>query len=171
MLGATGCLSARAAADLRTGRQAARGTQTYHISRDRPLDDTAIAALPFFVKSSIYSTLFWRCCTSGTTFAIPKEPSNGSGALGGVKLDKWRNPTRRGERGQTIAPVESIFWLVRLDPWDTRRYHFSSDRKKGKRGQVQFVRSTRRAVPANWTCPLFLCATGGCKYEDGSSAV
>jgi hypothetical protein len=24
-----------------------------------------------------------------------------------------------------------------------------------KRGQVQFVRSTRRAVPANWTCPLF----------------
>ena len=25
----------------------------------------------------------------------------------------------------------------------------------GKRGQVQFVRSTLRAVPANWTCPLF----------------
>jgi hypothetical protein len=24
-----------------------------------------------------------------------------------------------------------------------------------KRGQVQFVRSTLRAVPANWTCPLF----------------
>ena len=24
-----------------------------------------------------------------------------------------------------------------------------------KRGQVQFVRSTRGAVPANWTCPLF----------------
>ena len=24
-----------------------------------------------------------------------------------------------------------------------------------KRGQGQFVRSTRRAVPANWTCPLF----------------
>src|SRR3990170_4048755 len=25
----------------------------------------------------------------------------------------------------------------------------------GKRGQVQFVRSTLWAVPANWTCPLF----------------
>jgi hypothetical protein len=25
----------------------------------------------------------------------------------------------------------------------------------GKRGQVQFVRSTLRAVPANWTSPLF----------------
>ena len=27
-----------------------------------------------------------------------------------------------------------------------------------KRGQVQFVRSTLRAVPANWTCPLFSVA-------------
>ena len=27
-----------------------------------------------------------------------------------------------------------------------------------KRGQVQFVRSTGRAVPANWTCPLFSAA-------------
>ena len=28
-------------------------------------------------------------------------------------------------------------------------------RHAGKRGLVQFRRSTRRAVPANWTCPLF----------------
>jgi hypothetical protein len=31
----------------------------------------------------------------------------------------------------------------------------SGKRTPGKRGQVQFVRSTLRAVPANWTCPLF----------------
>ena len=31
-----------------------------------------------------------------------------------------------------------------------------------KRGQVQFVRSTGRAVPANWTCPLFSAGVRRC---------
>ena len=38
-----------------------------------------------------------------------------------------------------------------------------------KRGQVQFVRSTLRAVPANWTCPLFRDAALTCQRVVGTT--
>ena len=44
-------------------------------------------------------------------------------------------------------------------PVAVRRENGRQPAAAGKRGQVQFVRSTRRAVPANWTCPLFPLGT------------
>ena len=68
--------------------------------------------------------------------------------------------------GQTLQATalvhEAYLRLVDVENaqhWDSRGHFFAAAaeamRPERKRGQVQFVRSTLRAVPANWTCPLF----------------
>ena len=54
--------------------------------------------------------------------------------------------------------VGSVIHADRKLPGSGLRHRFSAPAglvcRHSKRGQVQFVRSTLRAVPANWTCPL-----------------
>ena len=63
---------------------------------------------------------------------------------------------------KVTAPIERMLRRHLVDDLDRPKLANPRPRiqptavlNSGKRGQVQFVRSTLRAVPANWTCPLF----------------
>jgi hypothetical protein len=70
-------------------------------------------------------------------------------------------------RAAEHAPVTALRWLSRFEAalatLAPQRCSLAPEndaveeeiRQKGKKGQVQFVRSILRAVPENWTCPLF----------------
>ena len=68
----------------------------------------------------------------------------------------WRRRLRRGHRkGDTHRGAAKATELPGRDTGRNPSITKSTCVILGKRGRVQFVRSTLRAVPANWTCPFF----------------
>ncbi len=106
--------------------------------------------------AGIYTGMFGRLLIpleEEELLVIPRQAVRNVGQLELVEVVQQGRASRRAIRtGRTVGDdVEVLSGLrageqVVIPP---------ASPAAGKRGQVQFVRSTLRAVPANWTCPLF----------------